>query len=378
MKIKKYFAESLREGKQRIIEELGDDAVILSSRVIKNPENGGDAYEIVAALDESVAKQSKPSKPKDVQKKPTPADEPSKILQSAIMMDKNTDRFIGYFDELYEKLTEINDYVKYKYSGTLGGNISNLYKILRKVEFEDEYALQITGKLNVSGKYESLIDLAAEARKMIVTDIKIKKNLQKSSGRQIVILIGPTGSGKTTSLVKLAVITKIMQKANVLIVSSDTYKVGGSEQLQTFSSIAGIPFSAVYSPEELRGLLSKENNYDFIFIDTVGINPKIKENLNSLKEFINASKAEHIFLVQNATASHNSFKSVFEYFSKLGINGLILTKVDEAVSLGSVVGLLREINLPLAYITNGQQIPQDIESASKSILGKLILPDELL
>ena len=90
--------------------------------------------------------------------------------------------------------------------------------------------------------------------------------------------------------------------------SADTYKVGGSEQLQTYASIAGIPFEAVYNPEDLRGLLSKENKRDFVFVDTIGRNPKTKDHIEGLKDYIKASKPDAIYIVHSSTASENSMR----------------------------------------------------------------------
>ncbi|HRP01814.1 MAG TPA: hypothetical protein PLE30_04110 [Candidatus Kapabacteria bacterium] len=378
MKIKKFLAESLKEGKDRIIEELGDEAIILSSRVFKNPQNGADAYEIVAGIDETIAPKKNQATPKPPISKSRVDENPSKLLQQAIFGDKSNDKFIQYFETLNEKINELNEYVKYKYSGSLGGIFSDFYKILRRAEFDDEFALKITSTLYSIGKFNNINELVSEARRIISSDIPLKNGLKKGIGRSVSILIGPTGSGKTTTLVKMAVMAKISFNANVLIVSADTYKVGGSEQLQTFASIAGIPYIAAYSASELRGLLSKESNYDFILIDTVGISPRVKEHLQNLEEIVKSSKADNIFLVQSATSSTNNFKFVLKNFLKFGINGLILTKVDEIESIAPLVGFLSTIDLPLAYITNGQRIPQDIELASRSYLSKILIPDSFL
>jgi len=376
MKIKKFIANSLNEGKIRIKEELGEDAIILSNRVIKNPETGNDVYEIVAAIDDINLKQSKVQK--EFAKKKSLIENPANLLQSALYYDKSNEKILKYFEQLNDKIDELNEYVKFKYSGSLGGIYSDFYKLLRKNEFDDEYALKLTAKLHSINKYNNMYDLIEEARRIITSEIPLRKGLNKSSNRQISILVGPTGSGKTTTSVKLAVMTKLSYNANVLIVSADTYKVGGSEQLQTFASIAGIPFQSVFSPEDLRGLISKELNYDFIFIDTIGVSPKSKEQLNSLSEFVNASKPEHIFLVQSATSSYNNFKFVLKTFLKFGINGLILTKVDEIDTISPLVNFLTSIDLPIAYITNGQKIPQDIELATKSYLGKILISEKFL
>lgn len=365
---------------RRIIEELGDEAIILSSRMIRNPQTGSESYEIVAGIDElAVSKKSAPPPPKATQpNKKMSEDNPSKMLQQAIFGDRTNDKLVQYFETINEKITELNEHVKYKYSGSLGGIYSEFYKLLRKIEFDDEFSLKVTSTLHSIGKFNTLNELVSEARRIISSDIPLKKPISKGFGRNVSILLGPTGSGKTTSLVKMAVMTKISYNANVLIISADTYKVGGSEQLQTFASIAGIPYIAIYSPNELKGLLSKESNYDYIFIDTVGVSPRVKEHYDNLEDIVKNSKPDNIFLVQSATSSTNNFRFVLRYFLKFGINGLILTKADEVDSIAPLVGYLSSIDLPLAYITNGQRIPQDIELASKSFLSKILIPDNYL
>ncbi len=378
MKIKKFFANNLKEGKQRILEELGDEAIILSNRMVVDPKTGKESYEIVAGLDEMVVHKKNVSSAKPIIQKKTADDTPSKLLQQAIFGDRTNDKFQNYFETLNEKINELNEYVKYKYSGSLGGIYSEFYKILRKIEFDDEFALKITSMLYNYNKFNSLSELVNEAKKIILADIPLKDGIKKSNKQNVTILVGATGSGKTTTLVKMALMSKISFNANVLIISADTYKVGGSEQLQTLSSIAGIPYITVYSANELRGILSKDSNYDYIFIDTVGINPKVKESFDDLSELVKASKADNILLVHSATSSTNNFKFILKYFLKLSLNGLILTKADEVESIAPLIGILSTINLPLVYITTGQNIPQDIELASRSYLSKILIPDSYL
>ena len=165
-------------------------------------------------------------------------------------------------------------------------------------------------------------------------------------------------------------------KANVLIISSDTYKVGGTDQLQTFASIAGIPFEVAYNSQELRQIVKQEKSKrDIILIDTVGRSQRDKKMLLELSAYREAALPDITYLVQSATVNEHTFLDVMDKFSILSPDALILTKIDEAVSLGALIGILRKQTLPLAYFTTGQSIPDDIEPADVERIGTHIIPE---
>ncbi len=374
MKIKKYIANTLTEGKRHILAELGDDAVILSSRSVINPETGGEAVEIVAATDE---KQDSGKVVEDkrsaiiqalTRKKAVNSGQTEQALQGDIKSE---------IESLKEMISDISESMKYRYKGFLNEGFAKLYKKLIDGGIIEKYALEVIARVsayNHNAKYE---DAFATARKIIVERLDTIRPLVKKDKRQVVLFVGHSGVGKTSSLVKIAVVNKILSKANILLVSADTYKVGGAEQLQTFASIVSMPYKSVYNPTELKDLLNKEKDRDFIFIDSSGKSYKDQEHLDELKAFIKVIPDAMIYLVESAAVNRKTFEKSLEIYDQFNLKGLILTKIDETEEIGSILPTLSRSDLPLAYVSSGQKIPEDLEPADRAKLSKLILPDEV-
>lgn len=383
MKIKKYIAKNFKDGKAIIMEELGQEAVILSTRNTKKSD-GEDVVEIVAAIDEKELQKKNNTPKRTVQEKFAGLDnllqaarEEAKVSDKSNRVNNFTDKN-DVNDQLYDitkQLRDIDDKLKYKYSPSIGETFGEIYKEMRDNEINDDLALQITGRISSQHMNIPLAEARTEARHILTSDVKINTPLQKTDKRQVAVFCGVTGGGKTMSLIKLAIISKLVFNANTLIVSADTHKVGGAEQLQTYSSIAGIQFKTAYNVKDLKKIISEEDKFDFIFIDTNGIGQKDNKKLSEVGEFVRASKADRVFLVQPATMSEKSFRNVLENFLSISPTDIILTKLDEAVAIGGVASILTEFAMPMTYFSFGQKVPEDIEPARRNTFGKLILPD---
>lgn len=378
MKIKKYVAENLREGKNKIVADLGDDAIILSSRVIQDPVSGKEFVEIVAALDESSIKTEPNKSYAQINKgisKSTDSNPSAKSFRPPIQNDKTKDSYNRQFDEIKEMLAKLNDNIKVEKLVSNDNIINELYRKMLESDFNESTSKAILAAMNEFKNYNDVNEALIEARKIISSGIIVHPPLNKSNISQTCIFLGPTGSGKTSTLVKLSLIAKLIYKADVMIISTDTYKVGGAEQLETLASIASIHYKTVYTAADLKELIIQESKRDFIFVDTAGKNFKDKAHIESLREFIAAGKFSQIYLVLSGNHSSKFYESAYESFGKLTPSSLIITKIDESDSLGSLYSILNENMLPISYITTGQQIPDDIEPADKLLLTKLILPD---
>jgi len=364
MRIKKFTADNIKEGKSLVIRELGEEAVILSSRTMLNPATGKEYVEIVAAIDD--IKHTKANRIADTPKQESSSQEKTELLGEAI--------FLKEISEIKNTLAIINSNLKYKYSGSLSPVFSKLYKRLIINEFPENYALEIVGKvsnININVEYSPAINFAKE---IIAEKIKILKPLNVITEKTVAMFIGNTGCGKTTSLVKIAVIVKLLTNKNILIVSADTYKIGGAEQLQTMAAIVGIPFKAAYSADELHDIVQKaKTDFDLILIDTIGRNHNSEENIRELSDFYEMAEPNLTYLVVNSTLSNATTRKLIEKYSKFGINGVILSKIDECETIGGIIPVILEADLPIAYITKGQKIPDDIEPADRNKIAELML-----
>ena len=367
MTVRKFIVSSLNEGKRIIQKEMGDDAVIISTRTFSNPDLGGkESLEITASIDHT---------PEDISAVAPEQHQQSKTKNTFDLSDISnhvTDYSPSAGGSMYSKIDEIYDLIKYRYSGSLGDKFGELYKSIIKSGFSEDYSLEITGRLSAHHFNSSLGELKNLAKDLILKDIKYIQPFQKSDSRNIFVFIGPTGSGKTTTIAKLAILSKLIYSANTLLVSADTHKVGGSDQLQTFASIAGIPFRSAYNAPDIAKIISEEKERDFIFIDTTGKNHKNHEHISELSDYIRASNCNHLYLLLSATASKANLNESIKQFSKLNPGSIIITKLDELSVCGELIESLRRFFFPLSYFSVGQEIPDDIEPANAEILNRMI------
>jgi flagellar biosynthesis protein FlhF len=368
MNVRKFIVSSLNEGKRIISKEMGEDAVIISTRSFSNPELGGkESLEITASVDHT---------PDDVSAVIPERKFKSKIQDYSEQSSQNShypeSGSSSYAGVMSTKIDEIYDLLKYKYSGSLGDKFGELYKSIIKAGFSEEYSLEVTGKLSSLYFNSSLSELKLLAVDLLLKDIKFSQPFQKTDKRNVFVFVGPTGSGKTTTLAKLAIISKLIYSANTLLISADTHKVGGSDQLQTFASIAGLPFRSAYNANDISKIVAEEQDRDFIFIDTTGRSHKSSEHMSELNDYIKASDCNHLYLVISATASKNNLNETIKQFSKLNPGSIVVTKIDELSMCGELLESLRKYFFPLSYFSVGQEIPEDIEPASAELIGNLI------
>lgn len=176
----------------------------------------------------------------------------------------------------------------------------------------------------------------------------------------IVALVGPTGVGKTTTIAKLA--AKFILKngsKQVALITTDNYRIGAHEQLNTYGRILNIPVRVASCADDLRNLINNFSDKRLILIDTAGMcqrDMKLVEQINTLQQSGLPIKP---YLVMSAATEYKAMKEVIRAFSVFEPQAAILTKLDEAVTVGPAVSSIIEHNLPLSFITNGQQVPED-------------------
>lgn len=197
--------------------------------------------------------------------------------------------------------------------------------------------------------------------------------------RRLVALIGPTGVGKTTTIAKLAANLRLREKKRVGLITVDTYRVAAVEQLRTYADIIDLPMEVVATPREMREAVARLRNLDLVLLDTAGRSPRDEVQIQELKSMLGEAQPDEVHLVLSSTASISSLLPTVNRFSEVGATALLFTKLDEATSLGHLVKLFRQSGLPASYLTNGQNVPDDIFVAQPALLAELILapPHEL-
>ncbi|TGE32629.1 flagellar biosynthesis protein FlhF [Desulfosporosinus sp. Sb-LF] len=193
---------------------------------------------------------------------------------------------------------------------------------------------------------------------------------------RIVAMIGPTGVGKTTTVGKLAAGFSIVDKRKVALITADTYRVAAVEQLKTFGEIIGVPVEVVMTPTGLREALDLHADKELIFIDTAGRSPHHDLHMSELRAFLDRAQPDFTMLVMSATTQTADQLQIYQRFEALATH-LIFTKLDETRSSGSILNLLSQTKLPTAYLTNGQNVPYDIEAATPDCLIRYIMGEEM-
>ncbi len=186
-------------------------------------------------------------------------------------------------------------------------------------------------------------------------------------------MIGPTGVGKTTTIAKLAANLKLRQNRKVGLITIDTYRIAAVEQLRTYAQIIHVPLRVVMTPDELSAAIDEMDDLDAILIDTAGRSQRNVERLDELKEFLDAAAADEVHLVLSTTANVKNLQAAMDRFGSLGANKLILTKLDEAVSFGMILSIVKRMDAALSFVTTGQDVPDDIEVGQGRRLAQRIL-----
>ncbi len=193
-------------------------------------------------------------------------------------------------------------------------------------------------------------------------------------GPRIVVLVGPTGVGKTTTLAKLGAILGLEGKGRVAFVTLDTYRLAAPDQLKQYADIIEVPIKVAFRPEDLRSALRTFTNHDVVLVDTVGRSHRNEEDLAELSRFMGELPGAEVLLVVSATTKDEDLTAICRAFRPLGVAGAVVTKLDETSCYGGVVNLLVGERLPVHYMTTGQAVPNDIQAADARALAALAMP----
>jgi flagellar biosynthesis protein FlhF len=195
-------------------------------------------------------------------------------------------------------------------------------------------------------------------------------------GPRVIALIGPTGVGKTTTLAKMATNKDLYGRADVALISTDTYRVAAVDQLKTFASIAGIEMDVVYRPEELERAIEKHSRRDVILIDTAGRSQNDPAALDELKTFMNKAPIDEVVLVMAANTRLEDQRQMIDRFAGVPANRVIITKLDEVTTAGHLLEMARTLPRGWMYLTTGQNVPDDIIPADELLVAAMVARKE--
>lgn len=409
MKIRRYVAKNTQEAILKVKLDLGSEAIILNTRKVRKKGLAGlfskPMTEVLAAVDEYSVPGKDDGNPgkgtgqelSGAQKKGLEEYSGSSISSlsnyEAISDEKeekiaNLENKISNMEEILRKLCKKVLGDEKTASGTRGAEQKNLkasisevfYNNLVKNEVDPEIARKLVNTA-ASRLPDScgVSEMAAQLSGIISGLMGRPETIRESNdGKPVtVIFVGPTGVGKTTTLAKIAANYLLIKKKSVGLITADTYRIAAVEQLKTYAEILGIPVSVAYTPAEMREAVSLHSDKDLILIDTAGRSHKNKAQFEELKALIEASEADEIYLVLSATTSSKNCREILKSYSFLKDYKLLFTKTDETPVLGIILNARYITGKSLSYITTGQSVPDDIETANIDSITKNLVGSNL-
>jgi len=372
VKVKKFIAPTLKEATEQMKRELGNEAFILSTRVInKRTELGIQKhFEITSGIEEDIIV-PKAVQSVSVNKSKSLTDDlmelQKKVLgDNHVPVDTYEDKPIIIAPKSKKRETISSEQLKKYVDKLIYQEVSKpiIKKIVNQIKKSQEF-------INVSNIEDYLITSLSSF--IPTTNFEIKKR-----GKQkVVAVVGPTGVGKTTCIAKLAAISKILNDLKIGIISIDTYRLGAIDQLRIFSEVSNIDMLVAYEAKEMPGLLKKFKDKDLVFIDTAGRAQRNKQELEKTKEFLDTVNIDETYLAVSATSSSKNLKDVIKRFELFDYSALIATKIDEGVVFGNIINAIIDSQKPIIYLTNGQVIPDDIIAADSDYIAKMVVTGDI-
>ena len=394
MDIRTYRARSMQEALTQVRRELGPDAAVLHTREVSSRRlfgwiPGPREIEVTASRDVNVPSRL-PPRPRGGPAAPqadypprrhaSPASPAAAPLPAALQPAESpvlSQQVQGQLAHLQEMVKELCRRSHGRSAPEWPESLFRLFTTLIDADVPEDMAREMVERIRgeVRGaEISDLMLLKARVARMIESEITVTGPIAVQPGRRrLVALVGPTGVGKTTTIAKLAANYRLKEKRRVGLVTVDTYRIAAVEQLRTYADIIDLPMVVVSAPREMRQVVERFHDLDLILMDTAGRSPKDELKLQELKAFLSEAGADEVHLVLSSAAGSRTLQQMAEQFAAVGTTALILTKLDEAASYGNLLPVLRSARLPLSYLTNGQNVPDDIETADPRRVTQLLL-----
>lgn len=244
--------------------------------------------------------------------------------------------------------------------------IKVLYETLISNEVNEKYVNQVMDELEkVNWNGNSMDYILSNVYQKIVLKFGQPTGIDLVGKKpKVLFFVGPTGVGKTTTVAKIASKLKVEQGKRVAFLTADTYRIAAAEQLRTYANILDTPLVIIYSAEELNNGIEQLENYDVILVDTAGFSHKNqaqKEDIKNLIRSVDPRYDSEVYLVLSATTKYKDLMEIADVYKEISDYKIIFTKLDETTTYGNILNVKLYSEAEVSYITNGQNVPDDIE-----------------
>ncbi len=367
--VKSYFASNIPDAIEVARAELGPDALLLNSRPAPPEARHLGAVEVVFG----VAAEERPVE--------RPAERPAAGTAAAPGSE---------VDDLRQKMDEIRSLLMRSVTPAPATRVRLVEQVLLDAGLTPAIAASIEDSVAARLNRRPVLEISRARRlyewepnsivQETIDEIEARFSVKPELGR-VTVLVGPPGAGKTTTLVKLAVLEGLMKRRPVRLISTDTQRIGAAEQLRSYAAILGVPFERVETPAGLGQAVDNTPEGHLVLVDTPGLSPALFESAGTdLALFLERRQDFDTQLVLTASMRQNDLESAAKRFEAFRPSALIFTRLDETDSMAAIANEAIRSAKPVSWLCAGQLIPEDIESATKRrIAGALVhqLPHKL-
>ncbi len=353
-----------REVLEKIRARYGDAAQVLSHRTVRS----GGIMGLFAREGVEITYYVKDDSLRESEKKRVDVEDEKKRLLERISQERALQEVLSEVRELKGLVTENG--TKGAQAEALHPTLAELDGLLEQNDFSASYRSDLLAKARSEFSLDELDDFdSVEDRMLEWIGDRISVAAESRAARpRVVVLVGPTGVGKTTTIAKLAAIHNLgmagLQAQDVRMITIDTFRIGAQQQIEKYASIMRLPVSSVETAQDLKATIAMHRDTDLILVDTIGKSPRDAVRLAEMQQLLEAcGPGAEVYLAISATTKTQDMLDIFRQFEPFRYRGVVVTKMDETGRVGNVLSALADRDKPVVWLTDGQKVPLDIERA---------------